>query len=138
MPRVRTEHRMRGRYRLHRVRTESADDDAEDTVIEYSTGTDSDEDEEIQLARSKFRHRSRSKNTPVWRTLRDVFIIVALGFWLVMHVLDYPVSGDATWRYLWNTTSHSLNAFSPDIPVNSHPPKILHLRHVSNGNQRDA
>ena len=109
MPREIREHRLRGRYRLHRIQDDELDEeDGTETVIEYSTGSDSDEEQPRgrYLAKPRGWIRCRNINADdLWKTARDIIIIIVMFIWLTSNLTDHQKEKLATWQHWWDSTA---------------------------------
>lgn len=110
MPRERREHRLRGRYRLRRIRDDYIDEeDGNETVIEYSTGTDTDDEEEMPRGKAFDEPRgTRCCRTSMtkpdrWRSIRDLIIVGIIVWWFIRNLTDTQKEKLATWQSWWDT-----------------------------------
>lgn len=117
MARERRQRRLHGRYKLRRVRESEIDEeDGNETVIEYTTGTDTDSEEEEEEARqSRDRRRQTSQDTwpkrcwratraDCWRSSRDIIVLGLIVIWLVSHATQQQKDRLATWQRVWDGT----------------------------------
>jgi len=111
MARGRRIHRLHGRYRLSRVRQEDIDEeDGNETVIEYSTGSDSDEEANVPRRRVHNMPRgwmlcSRMSDASIWQSIRDLAIVCLLITWLIYNFSDHQKEKFATWQKWWDSTA---------------------------------
>lgn len=113
MPRYRRVHRLHGRYRLHRIRNQEFDEeDGNETVIEYSTGTDSDDEdiEEVPRRRGDKKPRGwwccrRVGSDDLWRAVRDLLIVAVILWWLLQNLSDPQKERLSTWQKWWHSNA---------------------------------
>lgn len=117
MPRERREYRMRGRYRLRRIRDDYTDEEiGQETVIEYSTGSDTDDDDEPQQPRRKFHVKPRRMapcgimiRSKICRSFRDLILVLLITVWLIENMTENQKHQLSTWQQ-WLATWWDLKA----------------------------